>query len=227
MTSRRALLVGATGLVGGHCLEALLAEPTYGRVVVLTRRSLERTNAKLEPLVVDFDRLSEHTEAMRADDVYCCLGTTLKVAGSKPAFRHVDHDYAVEVARLARSQGAKRLAFVSSVGADIHSSNFYLSVKGETERDVDTLGYEAVEIFRPSFLIGERAEHRPGESVAGAFSRGLAGALIGPLRKYRPIEASAVAAAMVRALVYGEPGHHVHTFDAIRSLAAEESAAAR
>ncbi|HWL88139.1 MAG TPA: NAD-dependent epimerase/dehydratase family protein [Polyangiaceae bacterium] len=225
MTSRTALLVGATGLVGSHCLDALLAEPNYEHVLVLTRRSLGRTDPKLEEVTVDFERLPDHAETMRADDVYCCLGTTLKVAGSKQAFRHVDHDYAVEVARMARAQGAKRLAFVSSVGADIHSSNFYLSVKGETERDVDTLGYEAVEIFRPFLLLGERAERRPGESMAGAVSRGLAGAMIGPLRKYRPIEASAVAAAMVHALVHGEPGHHVHTFDAIRSLASSESAA--
>ena len=219
MISRTALLVGATGLVGNHCLDRLLSEPTYRRVVVLTRRKLGLNGAKLEEEAVDFERLSERAEAVRGDDVYCCLGTTRKVAGSNEAFRRVDHDYVVEVARLAKANGAARFALVSSVGADAQSSNFYLRVKGETERDVEALGYPALEIFRPSFLVGTRTERRPGEAVASAVSRGLAGALFGPLRKYRPIEASIVAAAMVRSLVRGEPGHHVHTFDAIRSLA--------
>ncbi|WP_394836938.1 oxidoreductase [Pendulispora rubella] len=221
MTSRTALIVGATGLVGSHCLELLRSETHYRRVVVLTRRTLGVADGKLGEELVDFDRLDEHPDTFRCDDVYCCLGTTRKVAGSNEAFRKVDHDYVVDVARLAKAGGARRFALVSSVGADVRSRNFYLRVKGETERDVEALGFQVLQIFRPSFLVGERHVRRPGEAVAGVVSRGVAGALVGPLRKYRPIEASTVAAAMVRSLVQpgqGEPGHHVHTFDGIQSL---------
>jgi len=224
MTSRTALIVGATGLVGNHCLDLLLAAPHYGRVVVLTRRTLglggTGAAAKVSEQVVDFDRLAEHPDALRCDDVYCCLGTTRKIAGSNEAFRKVDHDYVVEVARLAKERGAQRFALVSSVGADARSRNFYLRVKGDTERDVEALGYGVLQIFRPSFLVGKRNIHRPGEAVAGVVSRGMASALLGPLRKYRPIDASTVAAAMVQSLVRPDAGHHVHTFDGIQSLSA-------
>ncbi|WP_394822841.1 NAD(P)H-binding protein [Pendulispora albinea] len=224
MSSRTALLAGATGLVGSHCLSLLLAQPIYARVIVLTRRSLGRNDAKLQEVVVDFERLSDHARELGADDVYCCLGTTRKVAGSDEAFRRVDHDYVVDLARLARENGATRLALVSSVGADRRSSNFYLRVKGETEHDVQALGYEVLEVFRPSFLVGARSERRAAEAVASAVSRVLSGGLVGPLRKYRPIEASTVAAAMVGALVQSEPGHHEHAFDAILSLAPRAAA---
>jgi len=157
MSSRTALLVGATGLVGGHCLDLLVSQPSYGRVVALTRRSLGRANAsassKANEVVVDFERLSEHADAVRADDVYCCLGTTRKIAGSDEAFRRVDHDYTVEVARIARQNGATRLALVSSAGADRNSRYLYPRVKGETERDVEALGYEVLEIFARVFSL--------------------------------------------------------------------------
>ncbi|WP_394847283.1 oxidoreductase [Pendulispora brunnea] len=223
MTSRTALIVGATGLVGNHCLDLLRSEPQYRRVVVLTRRTLGVADAKLSEELVDFDRLDEHPDAFRCDDVYCCLGTTRKIAGSNEAFRKVDHDYIVEVARLAKERGAKRFALVSSMGADVRSRNFYLRVKGETERDVEALGYDVLQIFRPSFLVGQRNVRRPSEAMVVAVTRGVSNALIGPLRKYRPIEASTVAAAMVRSLVQGEPGQRIHTFDGIQSLVPREA----
>lgn len=222
MEPRTALLVGATGLVGRHVLDRLLAEPAYGTVTVLVRRSLGRSDPRLAERVVDFDRLaSAHAGDVRGEDVYCCLGTTIKVAGSQEAFRRVDHDYVVEAARLARANGARRFALVSSVGADAGAGNFYLRVKGETERDVGALGYETLEVFRPSFLMGERGEKRAGEAAGIAVARAVSGALFGGLRKYRPVDAGAVARAMVAALARGEPGTHVRAFDEIAALAAE------
>jgi uncharacterized protein YbjT (DUF2867 family) len=218
--ARTALLVGATGLVGGHCLRRLLDDAAWSKVTAVVRRPLGRAHEKLVEVVTSFDRLAERADALRGDDVFCCLGTTIKVAGSQAAFRQVDHDHVLELARLARANGAKRFALVSSVGADVGSLGFYLRVKGETERDVAALGFEQVELLRPSFLVGERRESRPAERVAIAVARPLAGlTLHGPLRVYRPIEADTVAAAMIGALRAGTPGVHVRTYDALVDLA--------
>jgi uncharacterized protein YbjT (DUF2867 family) len=168
--------------------------------------------AKLAERVVDFERLADARDAMRADDAYACLGTTIKVAGSQERFRRVDHEYTVEFARLARGEGVTRLALVSAVGASATSQNFYLRVKGETERDLGTLGYATLTIARPSFLLGERAESRPGEAVATALSRAFSFALVAGLKKYRPIRAADVADALVRATLAGAPGTHVLEF---------------
>lgn len=216
---RSALLVGATGLVGSQVLGLLLANPRYDVVTALVRRSLGVTNDKLAERVVDFDRLAETTGDWHADDVFACLGTTIAVAGSQEAFRRVDHDYTVEAARLAHDRGATRLALVSSVGASEHASSFYLKVKGETERDVGKLGYASVELFRPSFLVGDRVEKRRGEAVAIAATGAMSWAMIGALRAYRPIEASRVAAAMVQAVLRATQGTHVHTYAEIMAPA--------
>lgn len=218
--TRAALLVGATGLVGGRCLARLLDDPTWDRVRVLTRRPTGVTHPRLDEVVTDLDpaRLAA-SEPVACDDLLCCLGTTIRTAGSQAAFRRVDHDLVVEVARLARRGGARRAALVSSVGADPSSWNFYLRTKGEAEREVAALGFECVEVLRPSFLVGERAERRRGEALGIAASSALAGLFVGPTRRYRPIEADAVARAMLAALKGAAPGVHVREFDALMALA--------
>jgi uncharacterized protein YbjT (DUF2867 family) len=213
MPPRTALLAGSSGLVGGHALELLLAHPDYARVTVLVRRPLGKTHPKLDERVVDFEALDASAEAFAVDDVYACLGTTIKVAGSRERFRRVDHDYTVAVATLAQKAGASRLAVVSSVGATEKGGNFYLRVKGETERDVSSLGYATVSLARPSLLLGDRRESRPGEAAGIAVSRALSFTMAGPLRRYRPIAAREVAAGLVRATVRGEPGVRVLHFD--------------
>ncbi len=221
MTSlRSAVLVGATGLIGGSVLDVILSTPAYGRLVVLARRPLGRGSDKLQEHVVDFERLGATAGDWQADDVFLCLGTTMAVAGSQEQFRRVDHDYTIEAARLARRRGATRLALVSSVGAAQRASSFYLRVKGETERDVAELGYESVHVFRPSLLVGARAEHRRAEAMGIAVTRAVSWALVGGLRAYRPIDASRVATAMVHAVLAASPGRHVHAYDDILSLSA-------
>lgn len=219
MEARTALLVGATGLVGRRCLARLLADPGTSRVTALVRRPSGVADAKLDEVLVDFERLGEHRDAVRGEDVHCCLGTTIKAAGSQAAFRRVDHDLVVEVARLARENGARRLALVSSVGASAASPSFYLRTKGEAERDVAALGYEQVELLRPSFLVGEREQRRRGEAAGIAVASVLSGLLVGPARQYRPISADAVAAAMLAALRLGTPGVHVRTHAELVALA--------
>ena len=223
MESRSALLLGATGLVGGHCLDLLLADDRYSRVTTLTRRPLPRAEdpgARLDARVVDFELLAEQWD-VAVTDVYCCLGTNMTAAESRKSFRRVDHDYTVEAARLAHDAGARRLALVSAAGADPGSRISLTRVKGETERDVTALGYECVEIFRPAMLLGARPQPRRGERVAKAVSPAVAKLMIGRLRRFRPIKAQALAAAMIAALEAGRPGVHVSTYDQIRALADE------
>lgn len=162
------------------------------------RRELPIGGPKIIQRVVDF----EHLEAgfiTAADDVFCCLGTTIGKAGSQDAFRKVDHDYPLALARLCKAAGAQQFLLVSSLGANARSSVFYSRVKGETERDIAATGLPKIVFMRPSFLRGERQEYRTGERV-GAFLGGIiAPLLVGPLRKYRPIHADDVAAAMLYA----------------------------
>lgn len=219
MTTRTALLVGATGLVGGHVMSLLLAHPEYARVTVLTRRSLGKNHDKLTEKLVDFDALGAGMNEVTVDDVYACLGTTIKVAGSQEKFRRVDHDYTVDVAARAKKAGATRLALVSSVGAAEKASSFYLRVKGETERDVGALGYATLTMARPSILIGDRKESRPGEAAGLAVARALSFTLMGGLKAYKPISAGTVAAALVKATLAGEPGVRVLQFAELTALA--------
>jgi uncharacterized protein YbjT (DUF2867 family) len=190
---RTALLAGATGLVGSFLLERLLASMSYASVEVLARRDSGQTHPKLKSEIVDFARLDERRVA--ADDVFCCLGTTIGQAGSQAAFRRVDYDYPVALARAAARGGAKRFLVVSALGANSASRVFYNRVKGEMEAAVRASGVPKVYVFRPSLLSGPRKESRLGEQVGL-----VAGALLGPLLgKYRPIHADLVAAAMLNA----------------------------
>ncbi len=217
--SRTALLLGASGLIGGHCLDLLLADKDYTQVTILVRRSLSRTHPKLTQQVVDFDRLTEVADAFRVQDVFCCLGTTIKTAGSQEAFRKVDFTYPVESARLAVQQGATQFLLVSSLGANAKSSVFYSRTKGEVERAVAASDLSSVQIFRPSLLLGQRAEVRSGERMAEKLSRALSFLLVGPLRKYRPIEARAVAAAMIAVAKDQRAGIHLYESNQIAEIA--------
>ena len=194
-TSRRALLAGATGLVGQEILRALLADDTVSTVHVLARRPLGTAHPKLTVHVVDFTALPGLPEV---DELYLALGTTIKVAGSQAAFRAVDVDANLAAAQAAFRAGARRLGVVSAMGADSRSRVFYNRVKGELEEALGALGFEAVVIARPSLLMGERGAlgqaPRPGERF-GAVLAGVLRPLIPA--DYRPIEASAVARALL------------------------------
>jgi uncharacterized protein YbjT (DUF2867 family) len=202
MASRSALVAGATGLVGGHVVERLAKSADVGRVVVLVRRPSGLAKEKIEEKVVDYDAL-DRAAFEGIDEVYACLGTTIKKAGSQDAFRKVDHDYTLAVANAAKAAGVARFAVVSSVGATASSSNFYLRVKGETDEAVQKIGFSTLVIARPSMLVGDRQESRPGEKVGIAFGKALSFAMVGGLKKFRPIAARRVADAMVSAMKDG------------------------
>ncbi len=188
---------------------------------MLVRKPLAQTHRKLTQRIVNFDRLSEVADAFQVQDVFCCLGTTIKTAGSQAAFRQVDFTYPTESARLAMQQGAAQFLLVSSLGADAKSSVFYNRTKGEVERAVAASDLSSVQIFRPSLLLGQRTEVRSGEVIAEKVSRALSFLLIGPLRKYRPIDARAVATAMITTAKQQLPGIHLYESDRIAQISAQ------
>jgi uncharacterized protein YbjT (DUF2867 family) len=215
---RSALVLGATGLVGGHCLDLLLADPAWSRVTVVGRRPSGRSHPRLAEVVADFERLDEHADAFAVDAVFCCLGTTIRKVGSRAAFIRVDHDYPVAAARLASRRGAKRFLLVSSLGANAGSRVFYNRVKGEVERDVAALPFDGVALLRPSLILGERAERRTTEDLAQRLMPLAAPLLVGPLRRYRAIDARAVARAMLRLARDGFRGVRVVESDEIAAI---------
>ncbi|HXH17701.1 MAG TPA: oxidoreductase [Chitinophagales bacterium] len=194
---RSALLAGASGLIGGHCLNFLLNEAAYDSVSLVVRKEMPLIHPKLRQHSINFDRLIDYSSILKGDDVFCCLGTTIKKAGSQSNFKKVDLEYPVEIARLALANGAKQLLIVTALGANKSSLIFYNRVKGEVEDAVKKLSYNAIHIFRPSLLLGERKEYRAGEKIGTALYRIASPLFIGPLKKYKAIEGKAVAAAMV------------------------------
>lgn len=218
---RAALVLGATGLVGGQVLDLLLASPRYGRVSVVGRRALDRQHPRLVQHVTDMDRMAEHPDWFAVDDVFCCLGTTIAAAGSQEAFRRVDHDYVVQAAELAARGGAARYLLVSSSGASAGSRIFYSRTKGEAEDGVRATTIPGVTLLRPSLLLGDREENRPGEALAQKVAPVLNRVLVGPLRRYRGVDARVVARAMVR-LAGDEPrGVRVVESEQIQELGRE------
>ena len=194
------MVIGATGLTGRLVVEKLLGRPDITSVVVPVRRSLGLDEPKLVEHLVDFDHFEAHAKIFEVDALVCCLGTTIKKAGSREAFRKVDYDYAFNAAELAREGGAQVMILMSAVGASSGSSVFYSRVKGELEDAVRGLKFPCLSIYHPSLLLGDRNEHRAGESLGMAVMPMANRALIGPMRKYRAIEAETVAAAMVNDL---------------------------
>jgi len=217
--SRTALVAGASGLVGGHLLQLLLSGDAYARVITLARRQLDVRHAKLDQRVLDLGALDAVADPPHVDDAFCCIGTTIKKAGSQEAFRRVDYDYVLAFARAGHRAGARQFLLVSALGADPASRIFYSRVKGEVEHAVRQLPYEGIQIFRPSFLMGERAEVRLAERIGVPVARALAPLLVGPLRRYRPIDAADVARAMVQIAKEAPRGPNVFEYNGIIAAA--------
>jgi len=215
--SRTALVAGATGLIGGHVLDLLLADAHWSRVVTVGRRTTPQRHDKLEQRVLDLGALETASDLPHGDDVFCCLGTTIKQAGSQQAFRLVDHAFVVGLGRAGLRAGGTQFLLVSAIGADPESRVFYSRVKGETEAAIRQLAYQGIQIFRPSLLLGERAEFRLGERIAMLGAPVLPALLFGRLRRYRPIQAATVARAMVTIAHEAPRGPNVFEYDAMRA----------
>ncbi len=217
--SKVVLLAGASGLTGGHVLEALLGAADFSRVIAVTRRPLAREHPRLANRIVQFERLETQLQGVACDVALCCLGTTIARAGSRESFREVDVDYVVAFARAALAARAQRLVVMSSVGADSRSRNFYLRTKGEMEEELEKLGFAALDILQPGLLLGWRHEMRPLE-LAGTVLMPLVNPLLfGRLAAFRAIPARRVAAAMVGATRSGRKGVQRYLDPGIDALA--------
>jgi uncharacterized protein YbjT (DUF2867 family) len=201
VTRHTALLAGASGLVGGECLRSLLASDAYAVVKVVTRRPLGAAvqHPKLREIVVDFAQLDSVASGLRADHVFCALGTTIRKAGSRAKFRQVDFDYPRRLAELSLRNGARHFSLVSALGASSSSAVFYSRVKGELEDELRAMGWPGLCLLRPSVIAGERQESRPLERLGAALLR------FGPAA-YRPVAAATIAAAMVATALREPPG---------------------
>lgn len=217
--NKSALVAGASGLVGRHCVQALLKEAAYATVTAFLRRPLDFSHPKLIQHIIDFEELEGAGNWLSADDVFCCLGTTMRKAGSEEAFRKVDFDYPIKLAALSQHCGAKQFSIVTALGSDPHSRIFYSRVKGEVEEAIRKISFIALHIFRPSFLLGNRNESRPAEQIGAAVMSTLKLVMVGPLKKYRAVQASDVAEAMVRVAQMNLTGAHIFESDTIQALA--------
>lgn len=209
LTPQHILIAGATGLTGEHLLDRLLSEPTVARVLAPTRRPLA-AHPHLENPVGDLQTLLPQLSG-QVDTAFCCLGSTIKQAGSQEAFRAVDHDLVLAFARRARELGARHLVVISALGANPNSSVFYNRVKGETEQALKALDWPQLTIARPSLLLGARHEFRLGERLAAPLLRWLPG-------KYRGIDACALARALWRLALEEEDGVRVIESSDLRRL---------
>ena len=196
--NKTALIIGATGLVGEECLKELLASSIYEKVIVLARKQPQMENPKLKTIVVDFDKLEAYKPEIKADDIYCTIGTTIAKAGSQAAFKKVDYEIPLRVAEIAKQNGAKKFILVSAMGANSGSGIFYSRVKGELEDALKKLNYDSLIIFRPSLLIGNRKEKRTGEAIGVFVAKKLSFLFTGPLKKYRGTPVEVLAKKMVQ-----------------------------
>lgn len=206
--SKKALVVGATGLVGKALVELLVSKDYYDEIVVLSRRALEVSNPKLTTVLIDdFEKLADFKGKMNVHDVYCSLGTTRKKAGSKEAFLKVDLDYQLEVARLTMDQpNFQQFLLVSSLGANSDSPLFYNETKGKLEDELIALNIKGLKIFQPSLLLGKRDELRPLEEVGKFFTTALSFFVVGSKKRLWSIKSEEVAESMYQVARKVEPG---------------------
>lgn len=216
--NKTALIAGATGLIGKSCLQLLLHDNYYQKIIVLSRKAISFSHPKMEEKIIDFDDIKKFKHLIVAHHIFCCLGTTMKKAGTKANFRKVDLEYPYQLAKISLNNGALQFNLVSAISADHRSSIFYNKTKGEVEELISKMNYKSVNIFRPSILLGERAENRPAEKTGIKLMKGVSFLLIGPLSKYKPVEAEKVAKAMVMTAKRELPGVNIFESDKIQDM---------
>jgi len=201
MKNRTALVFGSTGLVGKALVEELCNSDRYFMIKIFSRENTGFAGAeKIKEFVIDFNKLKDYSEMISGDDLFICLGTTIKKAGSVSRMEEIDRDLPVNIASVAFENSVEKLAVISSLGANSASSNYYLRIKGEMERGLMELHFRTLIILRPSMLLGDRKERRTGEEIGKIIMKFLGVFLIGRLSKYKGIEAKKVAFAMVKAI---------------------------
>jgi len=204
------IIAGSTGLIGRNVIEVLSNKKQSA--IALTRRSIPNLPPNVTEMIIDFDAFEKIGSLPSCNNIFICLGTTIKIAGSQENFRKVDLDYCINIAKKAKESGAETLSLISSIGANSSSKNFYLRTKGELEESIQELGFSTVNIFRPSFLVGERSEKRLVEKIAIKLAKIIDLFLIGSANKYRSVKAESLAKTMVLK-VESKPGVNYFYFD--------------
>jgi uncharacterized protein YbjT (DUF2867 family) len=220
MDKQTAVVLGATGLIGQNVVSLLLKNENFSFIRLLVRKPIEVTDIKIETLLTDFNDLNDLEKNIgKSDCLLCCIGTTLQtVKGNKAAYRKIDYDIIVNAARLSASAGFKQFVVVSSVGANYRSSNFYLKLKGEIERDISALPFEGIHIFRPSILLGKRKQFRLFEILGQEFMHIFSFLFVGHFTRYKGIYARDVAKAMVTVASSQIRGVHIYEHDHIADV---------
>jgi uncharacterized protein YbjT (DUF2867 family) len=196
--TKTAILLGSKGLIGNHVLHLLLTDNDYEKVKVFVRKPLLINHPKLEQYIVNFNDSNSFEKLVTGDVIFCCLGTTIKIAGSQDAFRKVDYKYPLTFAQAGKQNNVKQYLIISSMGATTSTSNFYLKTKGEVEAAIKNLNFYSFVILRPSMLLGDRKEFRLGEIIGKVVMQAISFLFIGSLKKYKAIQANTVAQAMIR-----------------------------
>lgn len=216
--NKTALVFGASGLVGGFCLNQLLVSPIYSKVVCFGRKELPIQNDKLKQHIIDFDQLEDYKDLIQGNDLFCSLGSTIKKAGSQAKFRKIDFELPKQIAHIALENGVSQFILVSAADANSKSKVFYNKVKGELEDEIRSLNFWASHILRPSILLGERRESRPLERVGMILGQGIDAILGSLLGRYQPVKAEDVAKAMVAAAQKLEKGTYKYYSDQLKEL---------
>jgi uncharacterized protein YbjT (DUF2867 family) len=198
MENKTAVIFGSTGFIGRFLVEELINNGNYSMIKLFVRNKSGFSGDKIKEYIIDLNELASHSGLLTGDDLYICLGTTIKKAGSVRRMEEIDRDLPVRIATLASLNGIKRIAVVSSIGASSKSSNYYLRIKGEMEEGILGLKFEKIVIARPAILLGNRKEKRPGEIFSKGLIKIIGPLLIGRLKKYRGIYGEEVAKALIR-----------------------------
>jgi uncharacterized protein YbjT (DUF2867 family) len=215
---KTALIIGSTGLIGSQLLNILLESAAYDKVIAFVKRDTGKTHAKLTQHIIDFDKPESYQNLVVGDDFFCTIGTTIKKAGSKEAFRKVDFGYPQQFAAFALKNDLKQFLIITSLGADKAAGNFYLKTKGEIEDYLKQSSFASVSIVRPSLLLGDRKEFRLGEKIGAFFMKTFSFVFSGRLKKYKPIESETVAKALFKIAQKNKKGFSTYESNEVQQI---------
>ncbi|MBD1393548.1 NAD(P)H-binding protein [Mucilaginibacter glaciei] len=214
----KAIIAGASGLIGSNLVNILLQQQEYDEVLVLVREELPIQHKKLVQLVINFDDLPKHADALTGHAVFSCLGTTKSQTPDKAQYRKIDYEYPLTLAKLAKRNGVAQFHLVSSIGADKNSATDYTRLKGELEDAIKQIGFPTLHIYQPSMLVGQRERKRTLEGALITLFKLIDPLLVGGLKKYRSIKGSTVANAMYKKSLQTDTGTFIHPSNKIQTI---------
>lgn len=212
---KKAIIAGATGLIGNHLLSILLNATEYNEVLIVVRKSLALKHPKLRQLVINFDALPDYADQIKGDVLFCCMGTTRKKTPDRKEYYKIDHDYPVMLGEIAKKNNIPQFHLISAIGANPKSAVFYTRMKGEIEEDLKELHLPALFLYQPSMIAGNRQEHRSMEKTLITVWKFINPLLIGGLKKYRSIEGETIARALYKNSLKENSGLFIYPTDKI------------